>query len=155
MKALWEAFTILLICAFLLYRIINDPTAINIFVISFSHGSLFAIIVLQKYCYYKWSVALPHGAVGWSAMCDSGISWSYSFTFLLNSLRKRDNMLVYRFSSTFFYNAILHEHSCVDRLFNLEAISLMLWCIWKNQVLFPMAHTLRAHIARLGESLYW
>ena len=33
------------------------------------------------YCYYKQSVALPHGAVGWSAVCDCGISWSYSLTF--------------------------------------------------------------------------
>ena len=34
----------------------------------------FAIIVLQMYCYFKCSVALPHGAVGWSAVCDCGIS---------------------------------------------------------------------------------
>ena len=34
----------------------------------------FAIIVLQKYCYYKFSVALPQGALGWSAVCDCGIS---------------------------------------------------------------------------------
>ena len=34
----------------------------------------FAIIVLQMYCYYKCSVALPHGAVGWSSVCDCGIS---------------------------------------------------------------------------------
>ena len=33
----------------------------------------FAIIVLQMYCYYKYSVALPHGTVGWSAVCDCGI----------------------------------------------------------------------------------
>ena len=33
-----------------------------------------AIVVLQMYCYYKFSVALPHGAVGWSAVCDCGIS---------------------------------------------------------------------------------
>ena len=25
-------------------------------------------------------VSLPHGAVGWSAVCDCGISWSYSLT---------------------------------------------------------------------------
>ena len=31
----------------------------------------FAFVVLQMYCYYKCSVALPHGAVGWSALCDS------------------------------------------------------------------------------------
>ena len=35
----------------------------------------FAIIVLQMYCYYNYSVALPHGTVGWSAVvCDCGIS---------------------------------------------------------------------------------
>ena len=30
----------------------------------------------------KCSLALPHGAVGWSAVFDCGISWLYSFTFL-------------------------------------------------------------------------
>ena len=34
----------------------------------------FAIIVLQMYSYYICPVALPHGAVGWSAVCDCGIS---------------------------------------------------------------------------------
>ena len=34
----------------------------------------FAVIVLQMYCYYICSVALPHGAVGWSAGSDCGIS---------------------------------------------------------------------------------
>ena len=33
----------------------------------------FAIIGLQMNCNYKCSVALPHGAVGWSAVCDCGI----------------------------------------------------------------------------------
>ena len=33
----------------------------------------FAIIVLQVYCYYKCSVVLPHGAVGWPAVYDCGI----------------------------------------------------------------------------------
>ena len=33
------------------------------------------------YCYYKCSVALPHGTVAWFAVCDCGISWSYSHTF--------------------------------------------------------------------------
>ena len=34
----------------------------------------FAIIVLQMYCYYQCYVALPHSAMGWSAVCDYGIS---------------------------------------------------------------------------------
>ena len=37
-------------------------------------ASSFAFVVLQMYCYYKCSVALPHGAVCWSAVCDCGIS---------------------------------------------------------------------------------
>ena len=41
----------------------------------------FAIIVLQTYCYYKCSAALSHSTVGWTAVCDSGISCSYSFPF--------------------------------------------------------------------------
>ena len=34
----------------------------------------FAFIALQISCYCKCSVAIPHGAVGWSALCDLGIS---------------------------------------------------------------------------------
>ena len=34
----------------------------------------FSNIVLQMHCYYKCSVALLHGAVGWSALCDCGTS---------------------------------------------------------------------------------
>ena len=34
----------------------------------------FAIIVLHMHSYYKCSVALPHGATGWSAVCECGIS---------------------------------------------------------------------------------
>ena len=34
----------------------------------------FDAIVLQIYCYYKCSVALPHGAVGLSVVYDCGIS---------------------------------------------------------------------------------
>ena len=38
----------------------------------------FAIIVLQMYCFYKCSVALPHGTMVWSAVCYCGTSLSYS-----------------------------------------------------------------------------
>ena len=41
----------------------------------------FDVIVFQMNCYYKCSVALPHGAVVWSEVCDCGISWTYSLTF--------------------------------------------------------------------------
>ena len=42
----------------------------------------FAFIVLRMSCYCKCSVTLPHGAVGWSAVCVCGISWSYSLIFV-------------------------------------------------------------------------
>ena len=37
-------------------------------------GGFFAFIVLQMSCYCKCSMALPHGAVGWSEICNCGIS---------------------------------------------------------------------------------
>ena len=43
----------------------------------------FAFIVLRMTCYCKCSVTLPHGTVGWSVMCDCGISWSYTYLFLM------------------------------------------------------------------------
>ena len=46
----------------------------------------FAIIVLQMYCYYKCSVALPHGAMGWSAVCGCGI---FDHTLALTILQDR------------------------------------------------------------------
>ena len=41
----------------------------------------FAFIVLQMYCYCECSVSLRDFALGWSAVCDCGISLSYSITF--------------------------------------------------------------------------
>ena len=38
----------------------------------------FAFIVFPMSCYCKCSVTLPHGSVGCSAVCDCGISCSYS-----------------------------------------------------------------------------
>ena len=35
---------------------------------------LVALLLLQMYCYYKSSVALSHSAMGWSAVCDCGVS---------------------------------------------------------------------------------
>ena len=40
----------------------------------------FAIIVLQMYCYYKCSVALPYGTVV-GLQCVIVVVWSYSLTF--------------------------------------------------------------------------
>ena len=34
-------------------------------------------------CDSQCSVTFPHGAVGWSAVCNCGISWSYSLAFLV------------------------------------------------------------------------
>ena len=40
-----------------------------------------AIVVFLMYCYYRVSVARPRGAMGWSAVCDCGITWSCSLAF--------------------------------------------------------------------------
>ena len=38
-------------------------------------------------CFWVWGpfcqfLTLPHGAIGWSVVCECGISWLYSITFL-------------------------------------------------------------------------
>ena len=37
-------------------------------------ASCFAFIVFRVSCYCKCFVAVPHDAVGWSAVCDCGMS---------------------------------------------------------------------------------
>ena len=37
------------------------------------------IFVFLMSCGCLCSMYLPHGTMGWSAVCDYGISWSYSF----------------------------------------------------------------------------
>ena len=37
--------------------------------------------LLYLCCDCLCSVSLPHNAMGWSAVCDCGFSWSYSLTF--------------------------------------------------------------------------
>ena len=43
----------------------------------------FAIVSYRCIVTIKCSVALSHSAVGWFEVCDCGVSWSYSLTFLL------------------------------------------------------------------------
>ena len=52
----------------------NKTIGIINFVRSFLLNTMGAIIVLQVYCNYKCSVAVPRGAMGWSAVCHCGIS---------------------------------------------------------------------------------
>ena len=37
----------------------------------------FTVIVFLLSCSYNCYISLPHGAMGWSVVCDCGISWSY------------------------------------------------------------------------------
>ena len=39
---------------------------------------LLSYFVFQMSCFCKCSVALPQVAIGWSAVCDCGICWSYT-----------------------------------------------------------------------------
>ena len=43
-------------------------------------ASYFNVIVFLVACDCLYSLPLPYGAVGWSVVCDCGISWSYSLT---------------------------------------------------------------------------
>ena len=46
---------------------------------------MIALLSLSYRCIVTiYVLALPHGAVGWSAVSDCGISYSYSLTFLLH-----------------------------------------------------------------------
>ena len=49
-----------------------------VFILVLEKEKLVALLLLSYRCsvtlYYKCSVALPRGAVGWSAACDCGIS---------------------------------------------------------------------------------
>ena len=56
------------------YALLCDHSSCAIILKSKRKLVVFAIIVLQMYCYCKCSVALPHGAMGWSAVCDCRIS---------------------------------------------------------------------------------
>ena len=44
----------------------------------------YVFIVSPMSCHFIFSVALPRDAMDWSAVCDSGISLSYSITFSLH-----------------------------------------------------------------------
>ena len=60
--------------AFALLNIIVCPFLVCNVLENGEKGCCVAIIVLQMHCYYKCSMALHHGAVGLSAVCDCGIS---------------------------------------------------------------------------------
>ena len=45
------------------------------------------VAILKLCCWCLFSVPRSHGAVGWSAVCDCGISWSVSLVFPYSSIR--------------------------------------------------------------------
>ena len=49
-------------------------------IISLRKRELVALLLLcsECHCRYYRSFTLPRGAMGWSVLCDCGISWSYS-----------------------------------------------------------------------------
>ena len=50
-----------------------------------STAGCFTFVVFWISCRCYCSLTLPHSAVGWSEVCDSGISWSYLAFFLIVS----------------------------------------------------------------------
>ena len=58
----------------------------------------FAFIVFWMSCYCKCHVALPHGPMGWCAVCDFGIS-SLPFTIVYISCPLGSPLLLWNFES--------------------------------------------------------
>ena len=53
---------------------------ISIAIILMGKRELIALLNLSSWCLVMVERLFPHGATGLSAVCDCGISWSYSFT---------------------------------------------------------------------------
>ena len=63
-------------CSVLVFVLVNITLSVSSFAIIFTRKrELVAFfVVLRMSCYCECSVALPHVAVGWSSVCDCGIS---------------------------------------------------------------------------------
>ena len=74
--------------------------------------------------------ALPRGATGLSAVCDCGISWSYSLTIFLNN-KGADQPVHPKSAQHLCYSLIgkYHISTCSKRNFHFLA-SLCSWAIW-------------------------
>ena len=59
------------------------PSSFAIILVGKKRAGCFDLTVFLMYCDSQCSVAPPRGAEGWSAVCDCGISRSYSLAFLV------------------------------------------------------------------------
>ena len=59
----------------LVFILLWIPYVLSSFAIIFTseRAGCFAFIVFRMSCYCKYPTALPHGPMGWSAVCDRGI----------------------------------------------------------------------------------
>ena len=53
------------------------PSSSGIILTRRNRAGCFVLVVFLMSCGCWCSVALPHDAVCWSAVCDCGIAWSY------------------------------------------------------------------------------
>ena len=91
----------------------------------------FAFIVFSMSCYCKCPVALPHGTVGWSAVCECRISWSYSITFcyvepMSNWISLFEHDMAFQLQT----DMLCYRYSCKNRIFSLNYSA----CIFKHVV---------------------
>ena len=78
-------------------------------------------------------MALPHSAVGWSVVCDCGISWSYSHLFLAASTPNSVVVDLYADDTTFydFQSDVFQLETYFQHALNL----LHTWCRQNDMVL--------------------
>ena len=53
----------------------------------YQRAGSFTLIVFLLSCGCLCYVSIPHGAVGWPAVSECGISWSYSLFILFNNVK--------------------------------------------------------------------
>ena len=72
----------LCVCSLLYNTLLSGPLMVAIIALRERGGAIcFDLIVYLLSCGFWCSKPLPRGAVGWTVICDIGISWSYALAF--------------------------------------------------------------------------